>query len=277
MDRGAWQATVHVVTKEPDTTQQLNNKSYILGALENCCCLVTEYCPNLCDSMDCSTTGFPVLHNLPEFVQIHVQWVYDATRPSHPLSPPSPLPSIFLSIRIFSNISALCIRCQKYWSFSFSISPSNEYSVLISFRIDCFGLLVVQGTVKSLLQHHRSKASILQHSAFFTFQSSHPYMTPGKTIALTIQSFVSKVIPLLFNTLSRFVTVFLSRINQTVKRLSACNAGDPGSILGSGRSPGEGNGNPLRYSCLENSMDGGAWWATVHGGHKESDTTEWLH
>ena len=233
MDRGAWQATVYGVTKEPDTTQQLNNKTYVLGALENCC-WVTEYCLNLCDPMDCSTTGFPVLHNLPEFVQIHVQWVYDATQPSHPLSPPSPLPSIFLSIRIFSNISAFCIRCPKYWSFSFSISPSNEYLGLISFRIDCFGLLVVQGTLKSLLQHHSSKASILQHSAFFILQSSHPYMTPGKTIALTIQSFVSKVISLLFNTLSRtrlkrisssssrrFVIVFLSRINQTVKRLLA--------------------------------------------------------
>ena len=144
------------------------------------------------DPMDCSTTGFPVLHNLLEFVQIHVQWVYDATQPSHALSPPSSLPSIFLSIRIFSNMSALCIRCPKYWSFSFSISPSNEYSGLISFRIDCFGLLAVQGTLKSLLQHHSSKASILRHSAFFIFQSSHPYMTPGKTIALTIQSFVSK-------------------------------------------------------------------------------------
>ena len=234
MDRGAWQATVYGVTKEPDTTQQLNNKTYVLGALENCCCWVTEYCPNLCDPMDCSTTGFPVLHNLPEFVQIHVQWVYDATQPSHPLSPPSPLPSIFLSIRIFSNISAFCIRCPKYWSFSFSISPSNEYLGLISFRIDCFGLLVVQGTLKSLLQHHSSKAPILWHSAFFILQSSHPHMTPGKTIALTIQSFVSKVISLLFNTLSRtrlkrisssssrrFVIVFLSRINQTVKRLLA--------------------------------------------------------
>ena len=175
MDRGAWQATAHGVTKESDMIQQLNNKIYVLGALENCC-WVTKYCPKLCDPMDCSTTGFPVLHNLLEFVQIHVQWVYDATQPSHALSPPSSLPSIFLSIRIFSNMSALCIRCPKYWSFSFSISPSNEYSGLISFRIDCFGLLAVQGTLKSLLQHHSSKASILRHSAFFRVQLSDLYI-----------------------------------------------------------------------------------------------------
>ena len=213
MDRGAWQATVYGVTKEPDTTQQLNNKTYVLGALENCC-WVTEYCLNLCDPMDCSTTGFPVLHNLPEFVQIHVQWVYDATQPSHPLSPPSPLPSIFLSIRIFSNISAFCIRCPKYWSFSFSISPSNEYLGLISFRIDWFELLTAQGTLKSLLQHHISKTSILQCSAFPVVQLSHPYLTSGKSIALTIWIFVGKMMSLPFNTLSRFVIAFLPKSNH---------------------------------------------------------------
>ena len=121
------------------------------------------------------------------------------------------LPSIFLSIRVFSNESALHIRWSKYWSFSFSISPSSEYSGLISFRIDWLDLLAVQGTLNSLLQHHGSKASILQRSAFFMVQLSHPYMTTGKTIALTIWTFVGKVMSLLFNMLSRFVIAFLSR------------------------------------------------------------------
>ena len=109
------------------------------------------------------------------------------------------LPSIFPTIRDFSNESALLIRWPKYWSFSFSISPSNEYSRLISFRIDCFDLLAVPGTLKSLLQHHNSKASILRHSAFFMVQLSHPYMTTGKTIALTKQTFVGEAMSLLFN------------------------------------------------------------------------------
>ena len=116
------------------------------------------------------------------------------------------LPSIFPSIRIFSNEMALRIRWPKYWSFSFSINPFNECSGLISFRTDWFDLLAVHGTLKSLLQHHSSKASIFWHSAFFMVQLSHPYMTTGKTIALTIQTFVSKVTFLLLNTLSRFVT-----------------------------------------------------------------------
>ena len=119
------------------------------------------------------------------------------------------LPSIFSSIRVFSNESVLCIRPPKYWSFRFSISPSNEYSRMISFRIDWFDLLVVQGTLKSLLQHHRSKASVLQHSVFFVVQLSHPYMTIGKTIALTRWIFVGKVMSLLFNMLSRLVIAFL--------------------------------------------------------------------
>ena len=118
--------------------------------------------------------------------------------------PPLLLPSIFSSIsRVFSKDSVLCIRWSKYWHFSFSISPSSEYSRLISFRIDWFDLLEVQGTLKSLLQHHSSKASILWHSAFFTVQLSHPYMTTGKTTALTRRTFVGKVISLLFNMLSR--------------------------------------------------------------------------
>ena len=121
------------------------------------------------------------------------------------------LPSIFPSIRVFSSESPLHIRWPKYWSFSFSISPSNEYSGLISFSIDWFDLLAVQGTLKSLLQHHSSKVSILRCSAFFTVQLSHPYMTTGKTIALTRQSVVDKAMSLLFNMLSRLVITFLPR------------------------------------------------------------------
>ena len=126
----------------------------------------------------------------------------------HPLLLP---PSILLSIRVFSNESVLCIRWSKYWSFSFNISSSNEHSGLISFRINWLDLLAGQGTLKSLLQHHSSKASILRHSAFFIVQLSHPYMTTGKTIALTKQTFVGKVISLLFNVLSRLVITFLPR------------------------------------------------------------------
>ena len=121
------------------------------------------------------------------------------------------LPSIFPSIRVFSNESALHIRWPKYWSFSFSISPSNKYSGLISFRMDWLDLLAVQGTLKSLLQHHNSKAPILRCSAFLIFQLSHPYMTTGKTIALTRWTFVGKVMSLLFNMLSRLVIIFLPR------------------------------------------------------------------
>ena len=120
-------------------------------------------------------------------------------------------PSIFPSIRVFSNESVLRIRWPKYWSFSFGISPSNEYSGLISFRVDWFDLLAVQETLKNLLQHHSSKASILQHSAFFIVQISHPYVTTGKTIALTRCTFVGKVMSLLFNMLSRLVIPFLTR------------------------------------------------------------------
>ena len=140
--------------------------------------------------MDCSTPGFPVHHWLLELAQTHVLQVSDAIQPSHPLSPVSPPASIFPRIRVFSNESALHIRVLNYWSFS--ISPSNEYSGQISLKIDWFDLLVVQGTLKSLLQHHSSKASILQCSAFFMVQLSHPYLTTDKTIALTILTFVGK-------------------------------------------------------------------------------------
>ena len=121
------------------------------------------------------------------------------------------LPSIFPSIRIFSSESALHIRWPKYWSFSFSISPSNEYSGLISFKTDWFDFLAVQGTLKSLFQHHNSNASIFWHSAFFVVQLSHPCVTTGKTAALTVQTFVGKAMSLLFKTLSRFVITFLPR------------------------------------------------------------------
>ena len=126
----------------------------------------------------------------------------------HPLLLP---PSVFPSIQLFSNESALHIRWPKYWSFSFSISTSNEYSGLISFRMGWLDLLAVQGTLKSLLQHHSSKASILQRSAFFTVQLSHPYMTTGKTIALTRRPLVGKVMSLLLNMLSRLIITFLPR------------------------------------------------------------------
>ena len=133
--------------------------------------------------MDCSTPGLPVHHQLPELAQTHVHQIGDAIQPSHPLSSPSP-PAFNLSQhQVFSSESVLRIRWTKYWGFSFSISPSNEYSGLISFRMDWLDLRAVQGTLKSLLQHHNSKASILRCSAFFIVQLSCPYMNTAKTIA----------------------------------------------------------------------------------------------
>ena len=155
--------------------------------------------------MDCGMSGPSVLQYLPEFTQIHAHWVGDAIQPPHPLLPPFLLPSIFPSIRVFSNELDLRIRWPKYWSFIFNISPSNECSGLFSFRIDWFDPLEVQGTLKSLVQHHSLKASLLRCSAFFMVQLSHPYMTTGKTIALTRWTFVDKVMSLLFNTLSRIL------------------------------------------------------------------------
>ena len=161
--------------------------------------------------MDCSTPGFPVHHQPPEFSQIHVHGVSDAIQPSHPLSSPILLSSIFPSIMAFSNESFLPIQWPKYWSFGFCISLFNEYSLMIFFKNDWFDLLAVQGTLKSLLQHHSSKASILQCSGFFMIQLSHPYMTTGKTIALTRWTFLGKVMSLLFKMLSRLITAFLPR------------------------------------------------------------------
>ena len=159
---------------------------------------VAQLCPTLCDLMNCSTPGLPVHHQLPEFTQTHIHRVGDAIQPSHSLSSPSPPAPIPPSIRVFSNESTLCMRWPKYWSFSFSIIPSKEIPGLISFRMDWLDLLAVQRTLKSHLQHHSSKASILWCSAFFTVQLSHPYMTTGKTIGLTRQTFFGKVMSLLF-------------------------------------------------------------------------------
>ena len=155
--------------------------------------------------------GLPVHHQLLGFTKTHVHWVGDAIQPSLLCRPFLLLPSIFPSIRVFSNESAPRIRWPKYWSFSFNISPSNEHPGLISFRMDWLDLLAVQGTLKSLLKHHSSKVSILWHSAFFVVQFSHPYMTTGKTTALPKQTFVDKVMSLLFNMLSRLVITFLPR------------------------------------------------------------------
>ena len=166
--------------------------------------------------MDCSTPGFSVHHQLPELCKL---MSFELVMPSNHLILSRPLlllPSIFPSIRVFSNESFLRIRWPKCWSFSFSISPSDEYSGLISFRIDWLHLLAVQRTFKSLLQHHSSKASVLWHSAYFMVQLSHLCMTIGKTVALTRWTFVDKVMSLLFNMMSRFVITFLPRS----KRLS---------------------------------------------------------
>ena len=143
---------------------------------------VAQSCPALCGPMSRSMPGLPAHHHLPEFTHTHVHQVGDANQPSYPLS--FLLPPIPPSIRVFSNESTLRIRWPKYWSFSFSIIPSKEHPGLISFRMDWLDLLAVQGTLQSLLQHHSSEASHLRHSAFFTVQLSHPYMTTGETIAL---------------------------------------------------------------------------------------------
>ena len=168
--------------------------------------LVTQLCLTLCNPTDCSVPGFPVHNQLQELTQTHVHWVSDAIQPSHPLLSPSPPASVF------SSESVLHIRWPKYASFSFSISPSNEYSGQISFRMDCLDLLAVQGTLKSFLQHYSLKASILRRSAFFMVQLSHPYMTTGKTIALTRWTFLGKVMSLLSNMLSRLIMAFLPRM-----------------------------------------------------------------
>ena len=185
---------------------------------------VTQSCLTPCYPMNCSTPGLPVHHQLLEFTQTHVHQVSDAIQPSHPLSSILLLPSIFPSISVFSNESVLHVKWPKYWSFGFSVSPSNEHPGLISFTMDWLDLIVVQGIPKSLFQQHSSKALIF-YSAFFMVQLSHPYMTTGKTIALTaaaaaaklLQScltrwiFFGKLMSLLLNMLSRLVITFLPR------------------------------------------------------------------
>ena len=164
-----------------------------------CCCSVTKLCPALCDPMDCSTAHFlslTISQSLSKFMSIESVMPFSHLILCHPLLLP---PSIFPSIRVFSNDLAVCIRWPKYWNFNFSISPSNEYSALISLKIVWFNLVTIQGILKHLLQHHSLKASVLQHSAFFMVQFSHLshlYMTTGKTIALTVWTFVSKVMSL---------------------------------------------------------------------------------
>ena len=160
--------------------------------------------------MDCSTPGLPAItnfQNLLRLMSIELMMPSNHLILCHPLL----LSSIFPSMRFFSNESVLCISWPKYWSFRFSISPSNEYSGLISLKMDWLDLLMVQGTLKSLLPHHSSKVSVLHRSAFFMVQLSHPYMTTGKTIALTRWTFVGKVMSLLFNMLPRLVIPFLPR------------------------------------------------------------------
>ena len=166
--------------------------------------------------MNCSMPSLPVHHQLLEFTQTHVHRVSDAIQPSHPLSSPPPAAPNPSQHQGLFNESALRIRWPKYWSFSFSISPFNEYPGLISFRMDWLDFFAAQGTLKSPLQNHSSKASILWCSTFFTVQISHPYMTTGKTIALTRQTFVGKVISLLFNMTPRLVITFLPRSKCTL-------------------------------------------------------------
>ena len=186
---------------------------------------VAQSCPTLCDPMDCSTPGFPVHHQLLELAQTHVHQLGDAIQLSYPLSSPSS-PAFSLSQHqgfffFFSSESIICITWPEYWSFSFSISPSSEYSGLISLRINWLDLFAVQGTLKSLLQHHSSKASVLQCLAFFIVQLSHPYVTNGKTIALTRQTLVGKVMSLLFNMLSRLIITFLPRSKRSFNFMAA--------------------------------------------------------
>ena len=159
---------------------------------------VVQSCLTLCDSMDYSKPGFPVHHQVSDLAETYVDWVSDAIQPSYPLSPLLPLPSIFPSIRVFSIELALHIRRLKYGSFNLSISPSKEYWGLIFFRTDWFYGLAIQDTLKSLLQHHNSKALILWCSAFIMAQISHPYMTTGKPIAFTTRTFVGKVMYVIF-------------------------------------------------------------------------------
>ena len=163
--------------------------------------------------MDCNTPGFPVYHQFLEPAQTHVHWVDDAIQPSYPLLSPSLLPSVFPSIRVFSNVSALRIRWPKCWSLSFSTSLSNEYSRLVSFRMNWLDLFSSPRDSQESPPTPQFKSSILQHSTFFMVQLSHPNLTTGKTIALNRWTFVDKVMSLPFNMLSRFVIAFFQEAN----------------------------------------------------------------
>ena len=201
------------IRKQPTCPEvnECSNKLWYMQIRKYSFSSVAQSCLTLCNPVNCSTLCLPVHHQLPEFTQTHA---IESGMPSshlilcHPLLLLPPIPP---SIRVFSNESILCMRWPKYWSFSFSICPSKEHPGLISFRMDWLDLLAVQGTLKSLLQHHSSKASILRHSAFFTVQLSYQYITTEKTIALTRRTFVGKVMSLLFNTLSSLVIAFLPR------------------------------------------------------------------
>ena len=206
-----------MLTKEPffslyTRAVWFSRKSSVSKISAICCCSVAKSCLTLCNPMDCSTSGFPggftISWSLFKLMSTELMMLSIHLILCHSLLLRA---SIFSSIRVFFSESALRIRWPKDWSFSFSMSLSNEYSRLISFGIDCFDLLAVQGILKSFCQHHNSKASILQCSAFFMVQLSHPYMTTGKAIALTIWTFVGKVMSLLFNMLSRLVITFLPR------------------------------------------------------------------
>ena len=221
-----------------------------VGNLEGQFSSVTQSCLTHCDPMNCSTPGLPVHHQLPELTQTHVHRVSDAIQPSHPLSSPSLLPPSPPSIRVFSSESALRMRWPKYWSFSFNISPSNEHPGLISFRMEWLDLLAVQGTLKSLLQHHSSKASILPHSAFLIVQLSHPYMNTGKTIALARWTYVDKVMSLHF---------FLSRLDITF--LPRSGREELPHVRGLGRRPRGATPHPRSGGCVG---AGGPRGATPH-------------
>ena len=171
----------------------LHNHTDISINWVNGCCSAAQLCSTLCDPMDCSMPGLPVPHHLPKLAQVHVHCISDAIQPSHPLMPSFP-PALNLSQHqgLFQWVRLFTSRWPKYWSFSFSTSPPSEYSGLISLKIDCFDLLPIQRTLRTLLQHHSSKASILWCSAFYMVQLTHPYMPTRKTIALTRWTFVGK-------------------------------------------------------------------------------------
>ena len=187
-----------------------------------CCCSVTRSCLTLCNPMDYSMPGFPDLHYLPEFAQTHVPWVSDAFQSSRSLSPPSPALNLCQHHGLFQWVGSLH-QVTKILALQFQLQSFQWVFWLISFRIDWFDLFAVQGTLKSILQNHSLKASALQCSAFFMVQFSHPYLTPGKTIALTIWTFVGKVTSVLFNTLARFCHSFSFKEQESFIFLAAVN------------------------------------------------------